>query len=139
MKKKIIIYCTIIALFNYLGCTTLNIVSKEEVKQKIESGTYYRYLYIVTNDNNRYHFGDWGYSIKNDTLGGKGLKINLNGKEPFEGKIALKDISYFEVEEGDASATIGIVLGISALALLLVFIIGLATISDDVKSCSQKR
>jgi len=139
MKKKIIIYCTIIAFINYLGCTTLNIASKDEVKQELESGTYYQNLYIVTNDNNRYHFGDWGYRIKNDTLYGKGLKINLNGKEPFEGNIPLDDISYFEVEEGDAMASIGLVLGIAAIGLLLFGIISLAVLSDNVNSCSQKR
>jgi hypothetical protein len=139
MKKKIIIYCTIIAFINYLGCTTLNIAYKDEVKQELESGTYYQNLYIVTNDNNRYHFGDWGYRIKNDTLYGKGLKINLNGKEPFEGNIPLDDISYFEVEEGDAMASIGLVLGITLGALLLIGGIVLISFSNSLSSCSQKR
>jgi hypothetical protein len=127
MKKKIIIYFLIIAFLNYLGCTSLNIASKEEVKQKLENGTYYQELYLITKDNNRYHFGKRGYHIKNDTLYAKGLKVNMNGEVPFEGKIRLEDISYFEVEELNTLSTVGLVLGIGALAitvLVLVLAIG---------------
>jgi hypothetical protein len=127
MKKKIFIYLLIIAFLNYLGCTSLNVVSTGEVKEKLESGTYYQELFLITKDNNRYHFGKWGYHIENDTLIAKGLKVNMNGEVPFEGKIPLEDISYFEVEELNTLSTVGLVLGIGALAitvLVLVLAIG---------------
>ena len=137
MKKLTIIFL-VISLFNYLACTTLNVASKESVEEEIANGTLRSDIYIITKDNDRYHFGEWGYRITDDTLFGKGLKINLNGEEPFEGKIPLDDISHFEVEEEDALATIGLVLGIAALGLLVFGIIITTSMSNDIKSCSEK-
>ncbi len=136
--KKISISFLIISLFNYLACTTLNVASKESIKEEMKNGTLRGDIYIITNDHNRYHFGEWGYHIENDTLYGKGLKINPNGEEPFDGKIAMDDISHFEVEEGDALATTGLVLGVAAFGLLVLGIIVTNSVSNDVKSCSQR-
>ncbi len=136
--KKISISFLIISLFNYLACTTLNVASKESIKEEMKNGTLRGDIYIITKDNNRYHFGEWGYHIENDTLYGKGLKINPNGEEPFDGKIAMDDISHFEVEEGDALATTGLVLGVAAFGLLVLGIIVTNSVSNDVKSCSQR-
>ena len=138
MLKNISVCLLIIFLFNYLACSTLNVASKETIEEELESGTLHGDIYIITKDNNRYHFGEWGYRIESDTLYGKGLKINPNGEEPFEGKIAMDDISHFEVEEGDALATTGLVLGVAAFGLLVLGIIVTNSVSNDVKSCSQR-
>lgn len=122
--KKLTISFLIISLFNFLACTTLNVASKESIKEEMKNGTLRSDIYIITMDNIRYHFGDWGRHIENDTLYGKGLKINPNGEEQFKGKIAMDDISHFEVEEGDAGATTFLVLGILAV-LIIVGLIGL--------------
>ena len=74
MKRYISAILVPCILSYFTGCTTLNITSKEEVKQELDSGTYYQELYVITKDNNRYHFGQWGYHIKNDTLYAKGFK-----------------------------------------------------------------
>ena len=95
-------------------------------------------IFIITKDNNRYHFGDWGYQIKNDTLYGKGLKVNPNGEEHFDGNIAMDDISHFEVEETDPMATTGVILGIAAFAMIVLGAIALNSASNEVKSCSQR-
>ena len=137
MKKLTRIFL-VISLFNYLACTTLNVATKESVTEEIENGTLRSDIYIITKDNNRYHFGEWGYQIVDDTLIGKGLKINLNGEEPFEGKIPLNDISHFEVEEGDPFATTGLVLGIAALGLLVYGLIATVAVSNSVESCTEK-
>ena len=105
----------------------------------MKDGTLRSELYIITKDNNRYHFGSWGYRIENDTLFGKGLKVNPNGEEPFEGKIAFDDISHFEVEEGDGMATMGLVLGIGALALLTYGLIFAIALGNSLESCTQKK
>jgi len=136
--KKLTISFLIISLFNYLACTTLNVVSKKSIEEEMEHGTLSGEIYIITIDNNRYHFGDWGYRIENDTLYGKGLKINPNGEEPFEGKIPLNNISHFEVEEGDALATTGLVLGIAAFGLLVLGILFMTSLGNKLESCSQK-
>ena len=95
------------------------------------------FIFIITKDNNRYHFGDWGYQIKNDTLYGKGLKVNPNGEEPFDGKIAMDDISHFEVEEAEPLATIGVAIGVAAFVTIVLGANALNSASNDVKSCSQ--
>jgi len=137
MFKKLSVCFLIICLFNYLACTTLNVASKESIEEEVESGTLHSEIYIITKDNNRYHFGDWGYQIENDTLYGKGLKINPNGEETFDGKIAMDNISHLEVEEGDTAATVGVVLGVAAFALLVFGIISVIVIDDSIDSCSQ--
>lgn len=136
--KKITISFLIISLFNYLACTSLNVASKESIKEELESGTLHGDIYIITKDNNRYHFGDWGYRIENDTLYGKGLKINPNGEEPFEGKIAMDDISHFEVKEADPMATVGVVLGVAAFTLIMLGALMMISVNNDVKSCKQR-
>jgi hypothetical protein len=107
--KKLTISFLMISLFNYLACTTLNVASKESIKGEMKNDTLSGEIYVFTMDHNRYHFGnwggDWGYHIENDSLYGKGLKINPNGVKPFEGKIAMDNISYFEIEEVDALKT----------------------------------
>ncbi len=136
--KKIFISFVIISLFNYLACTTLNVASKETIKEEAKNGKLHGEIYIITNDHNRYLFGEWGYHIENDTLYGKGLKINPNGEEPFDGKIAMDYISHFEVEETDPMATTGVILGVAAFALLVFGIISLIAFNDSIDSCSQK-
>ena len=137
--KKLVIIILVISLFNYLACTSLNVATKESIEEEIKDGTLRSEMYIITKDNNRYHIGSWGYRIENDTLFGRGLKVNPNGEEPFEGKIAFDDISHFEVEEGDAMATIGLVLGIATAGLLLFGIIIANSFGNSVESCSQKK
>ena len=139
MYKKISISFLIILLLNYLACTSLNVASKESINEEANSGKLHNDIFVITKDNNRYHLGGWGYQIKNDTLYAKGLKVNPDGEEPFEGKIAMDDISHFEVEEGDALATTGLVIGIAAVLALVLGILALNEASNDVHSCSQNK
>jgi hypothetical protein len=138
MCKKISVCFLIICLLNFLACTSLNVASKETIQEEIDRGSLHSDIFIITKDNNRYHVGDWGYQIKNDTLYVKGLKINPNGEELFDGKIAMDNISHFEVEEADPTATVGLVLGVAAFALIVLGIIAANSVSNDVKSCSQR-
>ena len=133
--KKAGISFFLIAFLNYLACTSLNVVSKNSIKEEIRDGIIHNELFIITMDNNRYHFGARGFRIEHDTLYGKGLKINLNNEELFEGKIPLDDISHFEVEEIDAMATVGLVLGTAAiLAVVLTLVIASALTSEFVSA-----
>jgi len=120
--KKLTISFLIISLFNYLACTTFNVAGKESIKEEMKNDTLSGDIYIITVDNNRYHFGEWGYQIKNDTLYGNGLKINPNGEEPFKGKIALDDISHFEVEELDVMERARIPILVTAAIVSIIWI-----------------
>ena len=137
--KKLIISFLMVSLFNYLACTTLNVATKESIEEEMKEGTHRSEIYIVTKDYHRYRFGDWGYRIENDTLYGKGYKINPSGKELFEGKIPLDDISHFEVEEVDGLATLGLVVGTAAFLLLAYGIIAAIALGNSLKSCTQKK
>lgn len=139
MFKKINVCFLVVFLFNYLACTSLNVESKETIKEEVASGTLHSDIFIITKDNNRYHLGNWGYQIKNDTVYAKGLKINPDGEEPFDGKIAMDDISHFEVEEGDALATTGLIVGVAVIGLLVYGIVVMNSTSSAVaNSCSQE-
>ena len=139
MLKKISVCFLIIFLLNYLACTSLNVASKETIQEELDSGKLHGDIYIITKDNNRYHVGDWGYQIKNDTLYVKGLKVNPNGEVPFDGKIAMDDISHFEVEEAETLATVGVVLGIAAFVMIVLGAIVIDSASNDVaNSCEQR-
>ena len=129
MKNLIIIFL-VISIFNYLACTTLNVATRESIEEDIKQGTLQSELYVITKNNNRYHFGKWGYQVVEDTLIARGLKINQNVEEPFEGKIAMDDISHFEVKETDTMATVGLVVGIAAAAVLVFGLVFLSAVED---------
>ena len=122
--KKLTISFLIISLFNFLACTTFNVAGKESIKEEMKNDTLSGEIKIITKDNNKYHFGENAYHIENDTLYGRGLKINSYGSEPFKGKIALDNISHFEVKEVDALATTGMILGVVAGMAILIYFAG---------------
>ena len=80
--KKLTTVFLIISLFNYLACTTFNVAGEESKRKKIENSTYHGEIYIVTTDNTRYHFEEWKYYIKNDTLYGNGSHQSTIGEIP---------------------------------------------------------
>ena len=119
--KKLTISFLIISLFNYLACTTFNVAGKESIKEEMKNDTLSGEIKIITMNHNKYHFGESAYHIENDTLYGRGLKINSYGSVPFKGKIALDNISHFKVKEVDALATTGMILGAAAGMAILIY------------------
>ncbi|UCH66040.1 MAG: hypothetical protein JSW63_02595, partial [Ignavibacterium sp.] len=65
--------------------------------ENVEKGEAPVRLYVITKDDNRYRFEDWGYEIKDDTLYGNGVMLLNNDETPYKGKIAMDSISHFEV------------------------------------------
>jgi hypothetical protein len=102
-------------------------ISTEELKQKLDTGSYYQEIFVITKNQDRYHLGNWGYQIKNDTLYAKGQKVNMYDEEPFKGKIAVQDILYFEVSEIDAGKTCLIIGGMFLWGVgIFIFVLGVA-------------
>ena len=134
MIKKFLTDFLLISLFNYLACTPLNVARKEEKIEEIKNGTFKGELYLVTTDNNRYHFEEWNYHIKNDTLHGNGFEVSIVGEIPFQGTIPVEKISYFEYKKVNALATTGLIVGIAAATILILGIIWSASLANALDS-----
>jgi hypothetical protein len=119
MLKKIILYLLILSVMKYTGCYSIEAVSKDAA---FASNEPLGEIYVITENYDKYQFGKNSYHIKEDTLYGKGLKILLDNKIPFNGKIPVNEIKYFEVEEVDAVATTGLILGVGALVGIILVI-----------------
>ena len=102
MKRYISVILIPCLLLYFSACSSLTMISAEEVKQKLDTGSYYHEIFVITKNTHKYHFYNGGYQIKNDTLYAEGLKVFMYGEGPFKGKIAVQDILYFEVSEEDA-------------------------------------
>ena len=134
MYKKIIISLLLIALSNYLACTSFSVVTKESKVNDIENGKYSGEMFLITVNSSRYHFDEWHYYVKNDTLFGNGFEESVVGKIPFKGAIPVEDIDYIEIKKADTLATIGLVLGISAAILLIWGLIWSASLTNSLSS-----
>lgn len=129
--KKIIAGFLLISLLNYLACTTLNVATKESKIEEMESKKFTGEIYLVTVDNLRYHFEEWSYNVKNDTLYGNGYEVSEVGNIPFRGAIPTEKINYFEFKKADALATIGLVVGIAAATMVILGVIWSVSITNS--------
>lgn len=130
MIKKYIICFLILSILNVTGCTYMEVISKEDVIEGRVEINLSDELFLTTKDFTKYHFLPADYQIANDTLYGKGAIESSSPFTPFQGKVALNDIISFEQKKPDSVATIGLIAGIAAAALLILGIIVSADISD---------
>lgn len=134
LSKKLVVGFLLISLLNYLACTTMNIVTKESKIEEMESGKFTGEIYLITVDNFRYHFEEWSYNVKNDTLFGNGFEVSTVGEIPFRGAIPTEKINYFEFKKADALATIGLVVGIAAATMVFLGTIWLISLNNSLDS-----
>ena len=134
MLRILITGLLLLSLLNYLACTTLNIASKESKIEEMENSKFTGEIFLVTVDNLRYHFDEWSYYVKNDTLYGNGFEVSVVGEIPFGGAIPVEEINYIEFKKADALATIGLVVGIAAAVVLILGIIWSASLADALDS-----
>ena len=94
--KKLISMALIFTLLPYLiGCYSMREVTKEEFISQQENDK----ALLITKYNKAYQFSDKKYTIKSDTLLGKGLRLSGNNETPFSGKIALDDVMTYNLEK----------------------------------------
>jgi hypothetical protein len=120
MLKKYFIGLLTLAILNFTGCTSFEVINKEDVDEGQAQINLSEELYLTTKDSTRYHFLPANFSITSDTLYGKGTIESSSSIIPFQGSIALTDVVIFEQRTPDTLATIGLITGLLAIGLVIV-------------------
>ena len=120
MQKKYFIGLLILAILNFTGCYSLEMINKEDVNKGLAQINLSEELFLTTKDSTRYHFLPANFWIASDTLYGKGTIEDLSSVIPFQGSVALTDVVSFEQSTPDTWATIGLITGIIAIGLVIV-------------------
>jgi len=125
MLKKYFIGLLTLAILNFTGCTSFEVINKEDVDEGQAQINLSEELYLTTKDFTRYHFLPANFRIASDTLYGKGTIQDSSSIIPFQGSIALTDVVSYEQRTPDTLATIGAVIGIIAIGFVFA-ILGIA-------------
>ncbi len=131
MLKKYLNCLLILSILNFTGCTSLEVISKEDVDKGQAEITLSNELYLTTKDFTRYHFSAFNYQIVNDTIYGNGTIESDSLVSPFKGSVPLKDVINFEQNKSDIGGTIVLIAGIITVGLITLAVIGLSEISDN--------
>ena len=104
MYKKLVSSILVVAVLNLLGCYSFKSVTVPEYKQVEEKEDKPDEIYVITKDDQEYHFADSNFYFENDTLYGTEILVidTLYGKETvkiareyqFNRKIALTWVGY---------------------------------------------
>ena len=130
MFRKIITVFLLISFLHFVGCYSTETISIKKIKEGTEQIDFGKDIKIVTTEYNSYNFPAYNYQINNDTLYGNGTQIVFGNEIPFNGKIAMSDISSIKHEEVDAGATSGLIITlvvIGAIGVVLVLAISFAS------------
>ena len=130
MLKKYFIGLLTLAILNFTGCTSFEVINKEDVSEGLAQINLSEELYLTTKDSTRYHFLAHNYQIANDTLYGSGAIEASSSITPFKGAIAIKEIINFEQSKADTGATLGLIGGIIAVGALVLGIIVAVAMGD---------
>jgi hypothetical protein len=128
MIKKYFIGLLTLAILNFTGCYSLEVINKEDVDEGQAEINLSDELFLTAKDSTRYHFLPANFRIASDTLYGKGTIQDSSSIISFQGSIALNDIVSFEQRTPDTWATIGLITGIIAIGFIvagLVFAVNL--------------
>ena len=132
MLKKYFIGLLTLAILNFTGCYSLEVINKEDVSDGRAQINLSEELSLTTIDFTRYHFLPANFRIASDTLYGKGTIQNSSSIIPFQGSVALTDVVSFEQRTPDTLATIGLVSGILAIAVVVAYSIFAIGFTDAV-------
>ena len=120
MLKKYFIGLLTLAILNFTGCYSLEVMNKEDVDEGRTQINLSEELFLTTKDFTRYHFLPANFRIESDTLFGKGTIQDSSTIIPFQGSVDLTDIVSYEQRTPDTWATIGLITGIIAIGLVIV-------------------
>jgi len=120
MLKKYFIGLLVLAILNFTGCYSLEVMNKEDVDEGRTQINLSEELFLTTKDFTRYHFLPANFRIESDTLFGKGTIQDSSTIIPFQGSVDLTDIVSYEQRTPDTWATIGLITGIIAIGLVIV-------------------
>jgi len=132
MIKKYFIGLLTLAILNFTGCYSLEVINKEN----FQSGQYQidlsEELYLTTTDSTVYHFLPANFRIASDTLYGKGTNQDSSSIIPFQGSVALSDIVSIEQSTPDTVATIGLTTGMIAIGVFVLVLAFYAAFASSI-------
>jgi hypothetical protein len=139
MTKKMISTICILAVLNYIGCSSKEIITKNTFIRtySLSKGDNSKAIYVNTTDDNQYFFEAGHYSLSNDSLNGIGKKVLPNEMKPFNGNIALTNIVSIEEETTNTGNTLLLVLLIATIGAVIVVAISAASVNSSVNSCTD--
>jgi hypothetical protein len=130
MLKKYIIGLLILSILNFTACYSSEIMHKEDFEAGELKIDFSEELYITTKDSTRYHFLPPNFQIVNDTLYGKGTIEQFSQTIPFQGSIAIQDITSYEQSSLNTVATVGLSTGVIVIvAVVAIVAIGAAVVA----------
>jgi hypothetical protein len=132
MLKKYFIGLLTLAILNFTGCYSLEIINKEDVNEGRAEINLSEELFLTTKDFTRYHFLPANFRIASDTLYGKGTILDSSSIIPFQGSVALTDVASFEQRTPDTLATIGLITGILVIGFVVAYSIFVVGVTDAV-------
>jgi hypothetical protein len=132
MSKKLVSTICILAILNYIGCSSKEVMTKNTFIRiyNLSNGDNSKDIYVNTITDDQYFFQSGNYLFEADSLLGNGKKILPTKEENFKGKIALTDILTVEQETVDTGNTILLVLGILVTGALIYVALAAATITS---------
>ena len=134
MLKKYFIGLLTLAVLNFTGCYSLEVIDKEDVNEGRAEINLSEELFLTTKNSTRYLFLPPNFSIANDTFYGKGTIENSSTIIPFQGSIALSDVVSFEQRTPDTWATIGLITGIIAIGVVVASLVFAVTLEEELSS-----
>jgi len=139
MSKKLVSTICILAILNYIGCSSKEVLTKNTFirTHNLSNGDNSKDIYVNTISDDQYFFQSGHYSFETDSLSGNGQKILPTKEENFTGKIAFSDILTVEQETTDTGNTILLALGIVTVGAIIAVAIAAAAFSSSVHSCSE--
>ena len=124
--KRYTIYFLLFSLINLIGCYSYEHMRGTEIREELEQENR-RDISIVTKDYKEYQFNSFMYIVVDDSLLGTGTILRLNQQKPFQGKIAVNDITDVEFKNTNVLGSIGMVLGLLTVFGLIVIVIAVST------------
>ncbi len=121
-NKLLIIDGLIIALINFTGCYSFNSINVSEYDQfKKDQGTPQE-IYVKTKNNLWYHFTNYDFYVKNDTLYGNGRILSEGWHNTQNCKIAIDEIESLGVEKLNMYTT-SVLAGLGILSVLTIAVL----------------
>jgi hypothetical protein len=131
MLGKYFIGLLALAILNFTGCYSLEVMNKEDVNEGRAQINLSEELFLTTKDFTRYHFLPANFRIASDTLYGKGTIQNSSSVIPFQGSVALTDVVSYEQRTPDTWATIGLITGLIAIGVVIVSLVFVVTFEEE--------
>jgi hypothetical protein len=120
LKRKIVSCVIVASLSFYLGCYSTEMVSKDEIKARIDHVD----ITICTKDSLAYKFSKENYRIEGDTLSGYGIRTsNRSSDIVLDASLSFADITSIETREFSLIRTILLCAGVGLGTVLIIEIV----------------